>query len=298
MRNGGFIMAVKIISDSACDLPKEILDGYDIDIIPIIVNKQEKEYLDGETLDPMKLYEDMRNGEVYKTAQIPPTMFEKKFEEIAKSGESTIYVCFSSGLSGTYQSAVITRNAMKEKYPNLDLDVVDSKSASVGFGLLVYKAAQMAKDGKSKEEILKTLDFYVKHIEHIFTVDNLEYLFRGGRVSRAQAVVGGLLNIKPILDIPEDGTLRPVEKVRGRNRVLKRMIEIMEERGGHADLKNQTIGINHGDDIEGAMKLKEMIEKQYGCTDFVINIIGSAIGAHSGPGTLSVFFLNEKPSQD
>ena len=291
-------MAVKIISDSACDLPKEILDEYDIDIIPIIVNKQEKEYLDGETLDPMKLYEDMRNGEVYKTAQIPPTMFEKKFEEIAKSGESTIYVCFSSGLSGTYQSAVITRNAMKERYSDLDLDVVDSKSASVGFGLLVYKAAQMAKNGKSKEEILKTLDFYVKHIEHIFTVDNLEYLFRGGRVSRAQAVVGGLLNIKPILDIPKDGTLRPVEKVRGRNRVLKRMIEIMEERGGNADLKNQTIGINHGDDIEGAMKLKEMIEKQYGCTDFVINIIGSAIGAHSGPGTLSVFFLNEKPSQD
>lgn len=291
-------MAVKILSDSACDLPKEILDEYNIDILPILVIKDDKEYLDGETLDPIKLYEDMRNGEVYKTAQIPPSVFEKKFEEIAKSGESTIYICFSSGLSGTYQSAVIAKEAIKEKYPDLDLEIVDSKSASVGFGLLVYKAAQMAKAGKSKEDILKTLDFYVDHIEHIFTVDDLEYLFRGGRVSRAQAIVGGLLNIKPILDIPEDGTLRPIEKVRGRNKVLKRMIKIMEERGGEADLKNQTIGINHGDDIEGAMRLKKMIEEKYGCTDFVINIIGCAIGAHSGPGTLSVFFLNEKPSQD
>ncbi len=178
----------------------------------------------------------------------------------------------------------------------MDIDIVDSRSASVGFGLLVHKAGKMAKEGRSKEEILNMLDFYVKHIEHIFTVDNIEYLFRGGgRVSRTQAFVGGLLNIKPILDIPEDGTLQPREKVRGRSKVMKRMIEIMGERGGEADLKNQTIGINHGgDDIEGAMKLKEMIEERYGCTDFVINIIGCAIGAHSGPGTLSVFFLNEK----
>lgn len=291
-------MAVKILSDSACDLPKEILDEYDIDIIPIIVNKGEEDYLDGETLNPMKLYDDMRNGEVYKTAQIPPYVFEEKFEEIAKSKESTIYICFSSGLSGTYQSSIIAKASVEEKYPDLNLDIVDSRSASVGFGLLVYKAAQMAKEGKSKEDILNTLDFYVEHIEHIFTVDDLEYLFRGGRVSRAQAFVGGLLHIKPILDIPKDGTLRPIEKIRGRNKVFKKMLEIMEERGGDADLKNQTIGINHGDDKEGAMKLKKMIEERYGCTDFVINIIGSAIGAHSGPGTLSVFFLNDKPSQD
>lgn len=155
----------------------------------------------------------------------------------------------------------------------------------------------MAKEGKSKQEILKMLDFYVEHIEHIFTVDDLEYLFRGGRVSKAQAFVGGLLSIKPILDIPADGTLRPIEKVRGRNRVLSRMLEIIEERGGNADLRSQTIGINHGDDLEGALRLKDMIQERHGCTDFVVNIIGCAIGAHSGPGTLSVFFLNEKPDQ-
>lgn len=290
-------MSVKVLSDSACDLPEEILREYNIDLLPIIVIKDDEEYLDKVTIDPKKMYDDMRNGEVYKTAQIPPSMFEEKFEELAEKEESVIYIAFSSGLSGTYQTSVLVRDSLKDKYPNMDIDIVDSKSASVGFGLLVQKAGKMAKEGRSKEEILNMLDFYVNHIEHIFTVDDIECLFRGGRVSRTQAFVGGLLNIKPILDVPGDGTLQPIEKVRGRSKVMKRMIEIMEERGGDADLKNQTIGINHGDDIEGAMKLKEMIEEKYGCTDFVINIIGCAIGAHSGPGTLSVFFLNEKFEQ-
>ncbi|MCF6463652.1 DegV family protein [Clostridium sp. Cult1] len=287
-------MSVKILSDSACDLPREIIDEYNIDILPIIVIKDDTEYLDGVTIDPKDLYDNMRAGQVYKTAQIPPKMFEEKFEEYAKNGEDVIYIAFSSGLSSTYQTSVLTRDSLKDKYPNMNIDIVDSKSASVGFGLLVHKAAQMAKEGKSKEEILKMLDFYIRHIEHIFTVDNIEYLFRGGRVTRTQAFVGGLLNIKPILDIPEDGTLQPREKVRGRKKVLTRMIEIMEERADHADLKKQVIGINHGDDIEGAMKLKGMIEEKFGCTNFIINVIGCAIGAHSGPGTLSVFFLNEK----
>ena len=287
-------MSVKILSDSACDLPEEIIEEYKIEILPIVVIKDDEEYLDKVTIDPKKMYDDMRNGKVYKTAQISLSMFEEKFEEFAKKEESVIYIAFSSGLSGTYQTSVMVRDSLKEKYPNIDIDIIDSRSASVGFGLLVEKAARMANSGKSKEEILKMLNFYVEHIEHIFTVDNIEYLFRGGRVSRTQAFVGGLLNIKPILDMPKDGTLQPREKVRGHAKVLKRMIEIMDERGKNADLKNQTIGINHGDDIEGAMKLKDMIEEKYGCTKFVINIIGCAIGAHSGPGTLSIFFLNEK----
>lgn len=294
---GEITLTVKILSDSACDLPDEILKEYDIDILPILVSKGEEEYLDKVTLDPKKMYDDMRGGQVYKTAQIPPHAFVSKFEDMAKRNENAIYICFSSGLSGTYGTSLMVRDSIKDKYPNWSIDIVDSRSASVGFGLLVYKAAKMAKQGASRQEILKMLDFYVAHIEHIFTVDDLEYLFRGGRVSRAQAVIGGLLNIKPILDMPPDGTLRPIENVRGRNRVLNRMVKIMEERGGHADLKNQTIGINHGDDLEGAMKLKEMIEQKYGCTDFVVNVIGCAIGAHSGPGTLSVFFLNAIPDE-
>ena len=225
-------MTVKILSDSACDLPLNIIEEYNIDIMPILVNKGEEEYLDEVTLQPKEMYDDMKNGAVYKTAQIPLYVFEKKFEEIAQKKESTIYISFSSGLSGTYQTSVIARDSLKEKYPDLDIDIVDSKSASVGFGLLVYKAAKMAEEGKSKEEILNMLDFYKKHIEHIFTVDDMETLYRGGRVTRVQATIGGLLNIKPILDI-KDGKLVPIEKVRGRSKVLKRMIEIMDENNRH-----------------------------------------------------------------
>lgn len=285
-------MGVKILSDSACDLPEEIINEYNIDILPIIVIKDEKEYLDKVTIDPNKIYEDMLKGESYKTAQIPLYVFEDKFKEYSKSEDSIIYIAFSSGLSGTYQTSLVVRETVKEEYPDLDLEIVDSKSASMGFGLLVYKAAKMAKEGKTKDEILKMLDFYVNHIEHIFTVDDIEYLFRGGRVSRTQAFVGSLLNIKPILDVQE-GKLVPIEKVRGRNKVFKTMLEIIDKRSENADLQHQIIGISHGGDIEAAMKIKAMIEEKFGCTDFVINIIGSAIGAHSGPGTLALFFLNE-----
>lgn len=287
-------MSVKILSDSACDLSDEIINKYDIEILPIVVIKDDHEYLDKVTIDPMKVYEDMRKGEIYKTAQIPMKVFEDRFEEYARKGESVIYIAFSSGLSGTYQTSVLVRDSLKDKYPNMDISIVDSRSASMGFGLLVEKASRMAKEGKSKEEILSMLDFYVDNMEHVFTVDNIEYLFRGGRVSKTKAFVGGLLNIKPILDMPEDGTLQPREKVRGNNKVINRMIEIMYERGKDADLKNQIVGISHGDDIKGAIKLKEKIQEKFEPKEIIINIIGSSIGAHSGPGTLAIFFLNEK----
>ncbi|NLJ77758.1 MAG: DegV family protein [Tissierellia bacterium] len=287
-------MGVQILADSGCDLPGNVVEEYNIDLLPIIVVDDKDEYLDGVTITPKQIYDDMRKGKVYKTAQIGPKVFQEKFEQLAKEGKSAIYIALSSKLSGTYQTAALIVESLKDRYPDMDISVIDSKSASLGFGLLVHKAGVMAKEGKSKEEILDMLDFYVKHIEHIVTVDDIEYLFRGGRVSRTQAFVGGLLNIKPILEMPRDGTLVPFEKTRGRSKVLKRMIEIIGERGGKADLKNQTIGICHGDDIEGATKLKEMIMEEYGCTDFIIGMIGAAIGAHSGPGTLTVYFLNEK----
>ena len=198
-------MTVKILTDSGCDLPEDIIKEYDIDVMPIVVIDDDTEYFDNVTIKPKTLYDNMRNGKAYKTSQIPINVFQSKFEEIAKEGKSTIYIAFSSGLSATYQTSVITRDEIKEKYPELDITIVDSKSASLGFGLLVYEAAKMAKEGKSKEEILDMLNFYIEHIEHIFTVDDLEYLFRGGRVTRTQAFIGGLLNMKPIVEVTEEG---------------------------------------------------------------------------------------------
>ena len=286
-------MGIKILSDSACDLPKELIEEYSIDILPIVVIKDDKEYLDNITIESKKVYDDMRNGEIYKTAQIPPSVFQERFTEYAQNGDNVIYIAFSSGLSGTYQTSLFVRDEILEKYPEFQLDIIDSKSATVGFGLIVLEAAKMAKEGRTKEEIIKAIEFYVENIEHIFTVDDIEYLFRGGRVSRTQAFFGGLLNIKPVLHV-DDGKLVPLEKVRGKNKVFKTMLDIMEKRTSEIELKDQIVGISHGDNIEGAMKLKELISERFGVEAFIINTIGSSIGAHAGPGTLAIFFLRER----
>lgn len=285
-------MTVKILSDSGCDLPKEIIKEYNIDILPIVVTQGDKEYLDQETIDPIQVYKGMRNGETFKTAQISPTMFQERFKKYSENDDSVIYLSLSSGLSGTYQTSVLVADSIKEQNPSFDLDIVDSKAASGGFGLIVLEAAKLAKAGKTKDEILEAIDFYKEHIEHVYTVDDIEYLFRGGRVSRTQAVLGGILNIKPILQV-EDGKLVPLDKVRGKNNVYKKMIEIMEQRGKKADFTQQTIIITHGDDLDSAMKLKELIEEKFGAKTFLLNMIGAAIGAHSGPGTLALFFFSK-----
>lgn len=286
-------MKIKILTDSCCDLPIEIINEYNIDVLPIVVLKDEKEYFDQINITPKEVYDGMRKGEIFKTAQISPISFQEKFEEYARDKVSVIYVAFSSALSGTYQTSLFVKESIKEEYPDFDIDIVDTKAASLGFGLIVLHAAKLAKEGKTKEEILNEISSARNRLESIFTVDDLEYLFRGGRVSKTAAVVGGLLNIKPILEVSEEGKLVPVEKIRGRNKVFKRMIEMMSERGKDADLENQIVAISHGDDIESANKLKEMVEQTFGTKTFIMNMIGAAVGSHSGPGTITLFFLSK-----
>ncbi|MCC2377529.1 DegV family protein [Bacillus wiedmannii] len=284
-------MGVKIITDSAADLPVELLQAYDIDLIPLrVYDEAETEYLDGVTLESVTLLQKMREGAVYRTSLPSLETFQEKFVSYAKEGNPCIYLAFSSELSGTYQSSVVIKEEVKETYADLDLEIIDTKCASLGQGLVVLEAAKMAKDGASKEDILKRVDFLMNHIEHIFTVADLQYLVRGGRLSKVAGFIGGLLNIKPILNV-EEGKLVPLEKVRGKKKVLGRIVDIMEERG--KDLKGQTIGMTHGDDLETAEALKTLITERFGCEVFIVNTIGAAIGAHTGPGALTLFFLNE-----
>ncbi|HDR4528808.1 TPA: DegV family protein [Bacillus cereus] len=284
-------MGVKIITDSAADLPVELLQAYDIDLIPLrVYDEAETEYLDGVTLESVTLLQKMREGAVYRTSLPSLETFQEKFVSYAKEGNPCIYLAFSSELSGTYQSSVVIKEEVKETYANLDLEIIDTKCASIGQGLVVLEAAKMAKDGASKEDILKRVDFLMSHMEHIFTVADLQYLVRGGRLSKVAGFIGGLLNIKPILNV-EEGKLVPLEKVRGKKKVLSRIVDIMEERG--KDLKGQTIGMTHGDDLETAEALKSLITERFGCEVFIVNTIGAAIGAHTGPGVITLFFLNE-----
>ncbi|MGG0456428.1 DegV family protein [Bacillus mycoides] len=284
-------MGVKIITDSAADLPVELLQAYDIDLIPLrVYDEAETEYLDGVTLKSVTLLQKMREGAVYKTSLPSLETFQEKFVSYAKEGNPCIYLAFSSELSGTYQSSVLIKEEVKETYTDLDLEIIDTKCASLGQGIVVLEAAKMAKEGASKEEILNRVAFLMEHMEHIFTVADLQYLVRGGRLSKVAGFIGGLLNIKPILNV-EEGKLVPLEKVRGKKKVLSRIVDIMEERG--KDLKGQTIGMTHGDDLETAEALKALITERFGCEVFIVNTIGAAIGAHTGPGALTLFFLNE-----
>jgi DegV family protein with EDD domain len=283
-------MSIKLLTDSGCDLPKEWLETNKIHLFPLVVHLDESDFYDMETIDSSKVYDAMRDEKVPKTSQVPPTRFQETFTKLAEEKKEAIYISFSSGLSGTFQTASMIADQVKEEYPDFTLSIIDTKCASLGMGLVVLKAAELAKQGVPYNELVKKVSSYATHMEHIVTVDDLNYLSRGGRVSKASAFVGGLLNIKPLLHI-EDGKLVPIEKIRGRKKVLQRMIDVMKERGH--DLTNQTIGVSHGEDEEAAMLLQEKIKEQLGCNSFYITQIGSAIGAHAGPGTIALFFLNK-----
>lgn len=289
-------MAIQILTDSSCDLTLEQFSELDIQIAPLTVHLDGQDYEDGVTIQAKTVYDAMRQGKAPKTSQISPQTFKEIFTSHAKENKPLVYIAFSSQLSGTYQTAKMMEQEVKEEYPDAPIHVIDTKCASLGQGLVVLHAAKLAKQGASVDEVVNAVRYQSEHMEHIFTVDDLEYLKRGGRISKAQAFVGTLLKVKPLLHV-DDGKLVPLEKIRGSKKVLSRMLELMEERG--LDLTNQTIGISHGDDLERAEQLSKMIQDKFSVSEnqIVIEMVGSVIGAHSGPGTIALFFSNQpKPN--
>jgi len=282
-------MTVKILADSACDLPLNFYNENNVVLFPLKVQINDQDYEDVKTIDPKTVYDTIKSGMVPKTSQVSPLLFEEVFTEMAEKNEEGIYIAFSSELSGTYSTAVMILDQVKEKYPHFQLTIVDTKCASLGAGLIVMEAAKLSLQNAAKEEILADIRYRCEHMEHIFTVEDLDYLAKGGRVSKASAFLGGLLNIKPILNM-EEGKLVPIEKIRGQKKVFRRIIEIMKERGSR--LNEQIIGISHADTEETALEIKEMIMNEFHPREVYISSIGSAIGSHTGPGTISIFFLN------
>ncbi len=283
-------MTITILADSACDLPLSFYKENNVSFIPLQLHLEGKNYEDLRTINPKEVYQAMRDGKAPKTSQASPEYFMNLFTQFAEEKKQGIYIALSSQLSGTYQTAVMCLNQVKEQYPDLDLEIIDTKCISLGAGLIVRSAVKLASEGASKEAILEDIQFNMTHMEHLFTVDNLDYLARGGRISKASAFVGGLLNIKPLLNV-EGGKLVPLEKLRGKKKLMKRILEIMHERG--ENLETQTIAISHGDDEETALEYKAAIQAEFGTKDIFINIVGATIGAHSGPGTMAIFFLNK-----
>lgn len=285
-------MALKIITDSASDIPKWVIKEYGLHVIPTPVVIDEKDYFDGQTIFPEEFYDVLQSGKDIKTYHINSQMFYDNFLPYAQNNDQLIYICFSTGIAGTFNAANIAKIELLEEYPDFDLTIIDSKCASLGFGLSTYYALKMQKNGADKEEIIEGVKWHCEHIEQIFTVKTLDYLLKGGRLSKTSAVAGSLLDIKPIIQVNDIGALESIEKVRGRQKSLKRLVEMVGEIG--KDLPNQIIGLLHGDDKETLEVVKEMLKNTYGCKHFMENYVGCAIGAHTGPGIIGIIFLNEE----
>ena len=283
-------MNVKIISDSACEMLPEDLERCGIDILPLYVIEGDKTYRDGIDITPEVLYANMRQGVHYKTSQVPYADFVEKFTAMAEAGQPALCLCFSSGLSGTYQAAVLARRDVLEKYPDAKLEVLDTKAVTGGLGLIAEKVATAALEGKSLEELVDLANFYIAHIHHVFTVTDLEYLYRGGRLNKGTALVGNMLKIKPLLDVDENGELRQIDKARGEKKLLKKMLDYIDARG--VDMDKQTIGVTHADNLPLAEEFIKMASKHFNTTNFKLTTLVPIIGTHAGPGTLAVFFFD------
>ncbi len=282
-----------ISTESNCDLPADYVTENNICVIPHYYTVDEEVYGDGRELSCKEFYDEMRNLKKVGTMASNPAVIEEKFTTYAKEGKDILHISFSSALSGGCGNIQMAAKQIMEEYPDMHIIVVDTLAASLGEALMIMKALELKKAGRSLEETAQSIEELVPHICTLFTVDDLNYLYRGGRLSKTTAVVGTLVNIKPILRIDEEGRLVALSKTRGRNKSLQLMTNMMEEHLGSFRDRQITIGIIHGDCEEDALNLKKMIEEKYGYHDFYIQPIGPSIGAHSGPGTVGLIFLGD-----
>jgi len=287
-------MSFIIATDSTTDLPEQFFIENDIKCFYLTSTIQGKDYGEEEKLDMDKFYELMRAGEPTKTSQINPEDAKEKFLELLKKGNDILYIAFSSGLSGTYNSARIAAEEVKEEYPDSNIRVVDTKAASMGEGLMVYYAVKLRTEGKSIDEVEKWLNDHALNFVHIFTVDDLNFLYRGGRVSRSTAFVGTMLSIKPILHVDDEGHLIPIGKTRGRKKSLIELVDRMEEKIGSYRDNNSIFFISHGDCLEDALFVRDEVINRFHIAENMINLIGPVVGAHSGPGTVALFFMGDE----
>lgn len=280
------------VTDSCSDLTQAQVDQMGLKVIPLSVEIEGNSYFhypDERELSIKTFYGHLRDKKVAKTSLINVGEFLTFFESLLQNGEDILYIAFSSALSGTYQSAVLASQELKEKYPNQNIVCVDSKSASMGQGLLIHYTYQEIQKGHSIETVAKWVEDNRLKLVHLFTVDDLGTLKRGGRLSDTQAFLGSLLRIKPILHVSDEGKLVPLKKARGREFSLETMVDMMKDK--LVNPFEQTIFISHGDCLDEAHKVGNLIKERYGVKDIVYNHIGPIIGAHSGPGTIAVFFM-------
>jgi len=277
-----------IIANNTCDLPKEITKNLDVTFLNLGFTIGEENYKE---MPAKEFYQKMREGAMPTTNAANVGEYTDLFEAALSAGDDVLCLAFSSALSTTYNSAVIAAEEVSEKYPDRKIYVVDTRSAGLGEGILVRGAAEQKAAGKSMEEVRDWVEATKNKVIHYFTVDDLGHLKRGGRISGAQAVMGGMLGIKPILRVDETGGMVPADKARGRAAALKKMVDYIGEKG--VNIQDQTVYITHSDCLEDAENFAAQVKAQLGVKDIVISFVGPVIGSHTGLGVLGIFCLAE-----
>ena len=282
-------MDFQIITDSCCDFPTPMYGQLGLTFVPLTVEFRGNTF-DDKNDDTLKdMYQGLRAGEVAKTSAVNPSRWSQAMEKALAAGKDVLVLAFSSGLSTTYQSAVIAAEELKDAYPDRKIQVIDTLCASMGQGLLVWYACKKRDEGLSLDEVAQWVLDNRLHLCHWFTVDDLMYLKRGGRISAATSLVGTMLQIKPLLHVDDEGHLINMTKTRGRKAAIDAMVKKAQELGAGYD--NSTMFISHGDCLSDAEYLSRQLKEKCGVKDVVISYVGAVIGSHSGPGTLALFFL-------
>lgn len=288
-------MSFEIITDSSANLPESMIDEYNLHVMSLVFRVNSQEYLGyvkGETIDLAQFYKMMREKENITTSLLNIDGCTQFMRSLLEQGKDVLYIGFSSGLSGSYQVADIVAKQLQEEFPERKIYTVDTLAAALGEGLLVYLACQKRLEGRSIDEVYQWLLVNRLHLCHWFTVDDLFFLKRGGRVSQASAIVGSILSIKPVMHVDDEGHLIVMEKVRGRKKSLDALVKHMEETV--IDPETQHIFISHGDCLEDAQYVEKLVREKWNVKDVLIHILDPVIGAHSGPGTVALFFVGSK----
>lgn len=281
-----------IMTDSSCDLPADLAEKMELTVLPLYVyinDKKYTNYLDEREIAFSEIYAKLRTRCPAKTSAVNMNDFLEPMENILKQGKDLLYIGFSSGLSGTYNAGAAAAEELADKYPERKVYAVDSLCASLGQGLLIYHAWQEKQKGRTIDEVRDFTEANRLHLCHWFTIDDLMFLKRGGRISGATAIVGSMLSIKPVMHVDNEGHLIKISTARGRKASIRALADEAEKRG--IDLENQTVFISHGDCIDDANYLAEIMRTRFHVKDVLINYVGPVIGAHSGPGTVALFFL-------
>ena len=280
-----------IMTDSSCDLSQELADQLGLEVLPLEVMADGKNYrnwLDGREIGFKEFYKLAREGKELKTSAVNTAAFEEKMEKLLEEGKDILYIGFSAGLSTTYNSGEAAARELREKYPDRKIYTVDTLAASLGQGMIIYYAAKKKEAGATIEEVRDFVENEKLHMCHWFTVDDLNYLKRGGRISAATAAIGTMLSIKPVMHMDNEGHLVAVGKARGRKAALCQLLDTMGELG--EGLEGQTTFICHSDCMDDAQYVASQMKERFGVAQVNINWIGPVIGAHTGPGTIGIFF--------